>query len=59
MNILDYNRCNLPDCDCGWNLTLSGNDNKELAIVKAFVKSFNNKLEDKTDYAKKINQEKF
>lgn len=57
MKILDYNYCNLSNCNCGWNITLGGRNEDELASLKKFLESQN--IEDKTDYKNKINQEKF
>ena len=57
INILDFNHCNLEGCDCGWNITLSGSDEKTLEKVKEKLKDFEKK--DKVPYHEKNNQEKF
>jgi hypothetical protein len=61
MNVLDYNHCNSENCrhapNCGWNITLGGENNEELMELKTFLKS---KIEkDFTDYKDKPSTEKF
>ena len=34
MKILEVNKCTLPACDCGWNITIGGTSKKELAILE-------------------------
>lgn len=60
INIIDYNKCNLENCNCGWNLTISGDSDSELALrkIKAFLVA-NFETEDKVKYEEKINSKKF
>jgi len=59
MKILDFNHCNIVNCDCGWNVEFSGSSKQELnKLIKLIKDNFPN-LEDKTNYSEKISIEKF
>ncbi len=38
MKILQENVCDLPNCDCGWNIMIGGKNKKDLKAIKAKVK---------------------
>ena len=40
--ILEENTCEL-DCDCGWNLRISGKDMSDLKKIKDYLKKTNHK----------------
>ena len=37
MKILEKNKCTLPTCNCGWNITIGGTDYKELEELLEFL----------------------
>lgn len=37
-NLLDENICTLKHCNCGWNITIGGEDKKDLEKLKKFLK---------------------
>ena len=60
MDILDFNRCSLPKCKCGWNVIFGSGSEEELEeLKKAIFRMPLKRLRDKTNYKEKINQERF
>ena len=57
LDILDYNVCGL-DCDCGANIKIGGSREAMEALVK-FLKGGSFDCTDKTNYTKKISNNKF
>ena len=56
MRILDFNHCDFENCNCGWNVTISGTNLEELKLLKVFLKG---KVKDETDYSEKLSTEIF
>lgn len=52
MNILDFNRCESPGCNCGWNISFGGTDPSEFERLREIVKGLIES--DDTDYSRKI-----
>ena len=59
MRILDYNHCLFPKCRCGWNILLSGTDEKELKKLRVTLKKEFDIEKDSTDYEGKVGTEVF
>jgi len=58
IRIIDFNKCNLPNCDCGWNITIGGVNKESLRKLKAFIVD-NFEIEDLVKYEEKIGTKKF
>ena len=57
MKILDYNHCQIKNCECGWNVSIGGTSEEELKELKALLGPI--EMEDVTNYEEKIRTEKF
>ena len=40
-NLLDESICRL-ECNCGWSLQIAGKDEKDLTIIKKFLRTYEN-----------------
>ena len=36
-NIIEENKCELPQCDCGWNIIIGGYLEEDLLEIKKFI----------------------
>ena len=43
---LEENKCELPDCDCGWNIKIGGYSEEALFELKKFIHNKNTRHED-------------
>lgn len=41
-NLSEENACDIDICKCEWNLTIGGNNPKDLKTIKKFLRYFNN-----------------
>ena len=57
MDINDFNHCSIPNCNCGWNISLGGVSQEELDELRRLLKG--KIIIDHTDYEAKIGTEKF
>ena len=59
MKIVDFNHCTLPNCRCGWNVTISGKDEKELEALRKAISELRMVTADLTCYPDKLSSEVF
>jgi len=37
-NLIQENKCDLPNCKCGWNIQIGGEDKEDLKKIKECLK---------------------
>ncbi len=39
-NLISEDECDLPNCNCGWNLQIGGEDPKDFPIIKKYLENY-------------------